>query len=197
MPHPRCRTRSWKDPFLLRTKPAHVGQEVLAGIMGWMTVVSSIAFYGTLFVGDDEGLDQDATVEWFMIVAGLSSIASGTIFNLPFVVAPSVLYAAREAGMTVGGHLAAQVIANLLAAAFLAQGLKLGFATFIPTSLRLGAGCGISMLVSVLGLRSLGLLAASEPFTLQPFTWRSVSYPRPTPTLLQERCLQQPTVHVH
>lgn len=51
-----------------------------------------------MFVGDDEDLDQDATVEIFMLVAGLSSIAFGAIFNLPFIVAPSVLYAAREAG---------------------------------------------------------------------------------------------------
>ncbi|CAM9779260.1 unnamed protein product, partial [Pylaiella littoralis] len=128
----------------------------------------------TLFVGEDEGLDKDATVEGFMIVAGLSSIAFGTFFNLPFIVAPSVLYAAREAGMTVSGHLAAQAIANLLAAAFFARGLKVSLATLIPTALRLGAGCGISMMVSVLGLRSLGLLAASDPFTLQPFTWQSI-----------------------
>lgn len=51
-----------------------------------------------LFVGDDEDLNLDATVEVYLIVAGLSSIAFGAMFNLPFIVAPSVLYAAREAG---------------------------------------------------------------------------------------------------
>lgn len=38
------RTRSWKDPFLLSTKRTNIGQEVLAGVIGWMTVASSVAF---------------------------------------------------------------------------------------------------------------------------------------------------------
>lgn len=73
-----------------------------------------------------------------------------------------------------GGHLAAQAIANLAAATFLSFSLHLSFVSYIPTVLRLGAGCGIAMLVSVLGLRSMGLLV-SDSFTLQPFTWQSVS----------------------
>lgn len=81
--------------------------------------------------------------------------------------------------MAVGGHLASQIIANLLAAAFFALSLKLSFVTFVPTALRLGAGYGTSMMVSVLGLRSLGLLV-SNSFTLQLFTWQSVSDPRTT-----------------
>ena len=72
-----------------------------------------------------------------------------------------------------GEHLADQMIANLVVALFFALALKLSFVSFIPTALRLGAGCGISMLVSVLGLRSLGLLV-SDSFTLQPFTWQNV-----------------------
>ena len=51
-----------------------------------------------LFVGGEEGVDQDATVETFELVAGLSSIAFGAAFNVPFIVAPSVLYAPREDG---------------------------------------------------------------------------------------------------
>lgn len=55
-----------------------------------------------LFRGDDEDssedVDQDATVETFMLVAGVSSIVFGVTFNVPFVVAPSVLYASREVG---------------------------------------------------------------------------------------------------
>lgn len=73
-----------------------------------------------------------------------------------------------------GGHLAAQAIANVAATVFFALALRLSFVSSIPTALRLGAGCGMSMLVSVLGLRDLGLLA-SDSFVLQPFTWQSVS----------------------
>lgn len=76
-----------------------------------------------------------------------------------------------------GEHLAYQLISNLAAAAFFALALELSFVTYIPTALRLGAGCGISMLVSVLGLRiGLGLLV-SDSFSLQPFTWQNVSDP--------------------
>lgn len=75
---------------------------------------------------------------------------------------------------TIGGHLASQAIANLAVALFLSFSLHLSFVSYSPTALRLGAGCGISMLVSVLGMRSLGLLVA-DSFTLQPFTWESVS----------------------
>lgn len=73
-----------------------------------------------------------------------------------------------------GGHLAAQVIANLASAVLCALMPKISFVSHIPTALRIGAGCGISMLISVLGMRSLGLLA-SDSFILQPFTWQSVS----------------------
>lgn len=82
-----------------------------------------------------------------------------------------------------GEHLADQLIANLAAALFFALALKLSFVSFIPTALRLGAGCGISMLVSVLGLRSLGLLVANS-FTLQPFTWQNVSGRRHPSTIM-------------
>lgn len=41
---PRGRARTLKDPFALSAKHATVGLEVLAGVMGWMTVVSSVAF---------------------------------------------------------------------------------------------------------------------------------------------------------
>lgn len=73
-----------------------------------------------------------------------------------------------------GGHLAAQAIANAAATALfaLAGNLKLG--SNIPTALRVGAGCGIAMLVGILGMQGVGLLAANT-FALQPFTWQSVS----------------------
>lgn len=48
-----------------------------------------------LFVSEDD-VDTDATVELFMIVTGISTITFGVGFNLPFIVAPSVLYAVRE-----------------------------------------------------------------------------------------------------
>lgn len=41
---PRNRIRTWKDPFALSAKHADFRQEVLAGVLGWMTVVSSVAF---------------------------------------------------------------------------------------------------------------------------------------------------------
>ena len=41
---PRFYARTLKDPFSLRAKRTDVGREVLSGILGWMTVVSSVAF---------------------------------------------------------------------------------------------------------------------------------------------------------
>lgn len=57
-----------------------------------------------LFVGDDDEVDQTATAEAFLLVTGLSSIGFGVAFNLPFIVAPSVLYAGREAGYVGAGR---------------------------------------------------------------------------------------------
>lgn len=51
-----------------------------------------------LFVGDDDGIDKDATTEMFMVIGGLSTIAFALSFNVPFIVAPSVLYASRGSG---------------------------------------------------------------------------------------------------
>eukprot|EP00752_Nemacystus_decipiens_P012202 g10818.t1 len=124
------------------------------------------------FVGDDDA-DKDATAEAFLLVAGLSTAAFALAFNVPFIVAPSVVYTTREPGVTMGGHLAAQAIANLAATIVFALALKLSFVSNIPTALRLGAGCGISMLVSVLGMRGVGLLSSGS-FALQPVTWQIV-----------------------
>lgn len=50
------------------------------------------------FVGEDEGVDEDATAEVFLFVAGLSTAVFAVAFNVPFIVAPSVLYTTREPG---------------------------------------------------------------------------------------------------
>lgn len=47
---------------------------------------------------NDDDLDKNATAEMFMLVAGVSTIMFGLSTDLPFLVAPSVLYAARETG---------------------------------------------------------------------------------------------------
>lgn len=73
-----------------------------------------------------------------------------------------------------GGHLAAQAVANLAAALAFSLALKTSFVSYIPTALRLGAGCGVSMLVGVLGMRGIGLLEA-DSFTVQAPTWKTVS----------------------
>ena len=49
------------------------------------------------FVGDDEA-DKDATAEVFLVVAGLSTAAFALAFNVPFIIAPSAMYTAREPG---------------------------------------------------------------------------------------------------
>ncbi|CAN0471273.1 unnamed protein product, partial [Ectocarpus sp. 12 AP-2014] len=144
-----------------------------AGVLGWQTVVQSLSFYASLLVGGDESVDQDSTFEAFLFVAGASTMAFGALFNVPFIVAPSVLYSAPETSNSIGGHLAAQALANFGSAMFFALALKLSFVSLIPTALRLGAGCGISVLVSVLGMRNVGVLV-NNSFTLQAFTWQII-----------------------
>ena len=73
-----------------------------------------------------------------------------------------------------GGQLAAQALANAAATLVLACAVKLNLVSYIPTALRVGAGCGVAMLVGVLGMRSVGLLVA-DAFILPPFTWEAVS----------------------
>ena len=72
-----------------------------------------------------------------------------------------------------GGHLAAQAVANTAAALVFWFALKLKLVSYIPTALRIGAGYGVAILVGVLGMRSLGLLVANS-FVLSTFTWESV-----------------------
>ncbi|CBJ33435.1 putative transporter [Ectocarpus siliculosus] len=131
--------------FKIATKQTSIAQEVLAGVLGWQTVVQSLSFYASLLVGGDESVDQKSTFEAFLLVAGASTMAFGAFFNMPFIVAPSVLYSAPETS----------------------------FVSLIPTALRLGAGCGISVLVSVLGMRNIGVLV-NNSFSLQAFTWQII-----------------------
>lgn len=70
--------------------------------------------------------------------------------------------------------MAAQAIANLAAATFFAFALRFSFVSKVPSALRIGAGCGISILVSVLGMRGVGVLTSGS-FVLQPVTWQIVS----------------------
>ena len=46
----------------------------------------------------DDDSDKPATAEIFMLVAGVSTIVFGLSTNLPFIVAPSVLYSSRQTG---------------------------------------------------------------------------------------------------
>jgi len=73
-----------------------------------------------------------------------------------------------------GGQLAAQALANAAAASVFACAVKLNLVSYIPTPLRIGAGCGVAILVGVLGMRSVGLLV-EDAFVLPPFTWETVS----------------------
>ncbi|CAM9405360.1 unnamed protein product [Ectocarpus sp. 4 AP-2014] len=91
----------------------------------------------------------------------------------PYELPLSLRLRPAPSSISIGGHLAAQAVANLAAAAFFTTVLKISFVSYIPTALRLGAGCGISMLVGVLGMRNVGLLVANS-FTLQPVTWQMV-----------------------
>ena len=50
-----------------------------------------------LFV-EKEDLDEDSIAEIFMFAAGVSTIVFGLSTDLPFLVAPSVLYVARQSG---------------------------------------------------------------------------------------------------
>ena len=95
-------------------------------------------------------------------------------FILYYSVLALRLFTPPQISITMGGHLAAQAVANAAAAVAFAFVVRVRMASYIPTSLRLGAGCGISMLVGVLGMRSMGLLK-SNSFTLEAFTWQIVS----------------------
>lgn len=93
-----------------------------------------------------------------------------------------------------GGQLAAQALANAAATVVFACAVKLDLVSYIPTALRIGAGCGVAMLVGVLGMRSVGLLVA-EAFILPPFTWETVS-PVSTSIILELEpcCIRSDTV---
>ncbi|CAM9606327.1 unnamed protein product, partial [Choristocarpus tenellus] len=118
--------------------------------------------------GDDD-YSVNATGEGFLLAAALSTVMMGVITNLPIIVAPSVLYT-RRSSFSVGDILAAQFVSNFCAAVVMGSALRLSLVSYIPTALRVGAGCGISILVSALGGRSMGLLTAND-FALPKFTW--------------------------
>lgn len=69
-------------------------------IYAWLQSLSPAylpAADAALFAGDAD-LDKNAVAEIFMFVAGVSTLVFGLSTDLPFLVAPSVLYVARETG---------------------------------------------------------------------------------------------------
>ncbi|CAM9293468.1 unnamed protein product [Discosporangium mesarthrocarpum] len=163
--------RSLGSPFNLEANKTTLLKEITAGLLGWLAVTTSLSFYAKLFVGEEEH-SLGATVEGFMLVAGVSTILMGCIANLPIIVAPSVLYAS-SGSLPLGGFLAAQFISNIIAAMVIGSMVHLVVVSNIPSALRVGVGCGISTLVSVLGLRSMGILER-DSFELLDLDWKNI-----------------------
>lgn len=89
---------SLKRPRRPSTGPIGLHSSLLRFLCRSPCFTVTIPADASLFVGEDEDVDQDATAEIFLLVAGLSTIVFGVAFNVPFIVAPSVLYSAREPG---------------------------------------------------------------------------------------------------
>ncbi|CAM9224417.1 unnamed protein product [Chrysoparadoxa australica] len=168
----RTAKRSLTNPFNIGSHKTTVVQEVIGGILGWAAIASNMGFYSFLFTnGSDHS--KESTQVLYLIMAGVSTIAMGLVANLPFVVAPSVVYASiGSRPFSPGEFLAGQFLANLGAAILLWFASKRGL-QLMPSQIRGGFGCGLSILVSVLGFRSIGLFSANA-FVINPFTWKSI-----------------------
>lgn len=156
--------------FKLAEKGVTVGSELLAGLTTFATM-AYILFLNPMILGD-AGMDKGAVLVATALAAGIGSILMGLIANLPFALAPGMgmnayftYVVVREMGIPWETALAATFVDGFIFLILSIMPFRARMIEDIPFNIKLAAAAGIGLFISLIGLKSVGIVTAS-PATL-------------------------------
>lgn len=156
--------------FKLEEKGVTVGSEMLAGLTTFATM-AYILFVNPVILGE-AGMDRGALLVATALAAGIGSILMGLIANLPFALAPGMGMNAYFTYVVVKGMgipwqtaLAATFVDGVIFLILSVMPFRAKMIEDIPFNIKLAAAAGIGLFISLIGLKSVGMVTAS-PATL-------------------------------
>ena len=144
--------------------------ELVAGLTTYVTMAYIVVVNPGILAA--AGIDQGAAFVATCLAAAVASAAMGLFANLPIALAPGMGLNAYFAFVVVGAMgvpwqaaLGAVFLSGLLFLAVSLLRVREWLINGIPLSLKLGIGAGIGLFLGLIGLRGMGVVAAS-PATL-------------------------------
>ncbi len=149
-----------------------LGREAVAGVTTFLTMAYVIVVNPAILSGDGSGIPFSGALTATVLISGLATILMGVYAGLPYALAPGMgLNAFVAYTLIAGREIPWQVALGLVfwtGVAFLALSatpLRALIVEAIPAHLRGATAAGIGILLTFLGLKNAGLVAA-DPSTL-------------------------------
>lgn len=163
------------DFFKLKENKTSVGQEVMAGLVTFMTM-AYIIFVNPGILSDAMGKEYfPALVVATCLAAGISTLAMGLFTNYPFALASGMgLNAALAYGLILGMKLTWQTamavvfIEGAIITLLVLTNIREAIMNAIPLNLKRAIGVGIGIFIAFIGLKNAGLVV-DNPATLLSF----------------------------
>lgn len=156
--------------FKLAENGTTLRTEVVAGLTTYLTMAYIVVVNPSILAA--AGIDQGAAFVATCVAAALGSLAMGLMANLPIALAPGMGLNAYFAFTVVGAMgvpwqtaLGAVFLSGLLFLLVSLLRVREWLIGAVPLSLKLGIAAGIGAFLGLIGLRGMGLVAAS-PATL-------------------------------
>lgn len=163
------------DFFKLKENKTSVGQEIMAGLVTFMTM-AYIIFVNPGILSDAMGKEFfPALVVATCLAAGISTLAMGLFTNYPFALASGMgLNAALAYGLILGMKLSWQTamavvfIEGVIITLLVLTNIREAIMNAIPLNLKRAIGVGIGIFIAFIGLKNAGLVV-DNPATLIGF----------------------------
>jgi len=156
--------------FELKARGSNVRREIVAGAVTFLTMSYIIIVNPDIL--SRTGMDKDALIGVTILAAALGTILVGLWANVPFAMAPGMGLNAMFTYMLVSQHkitwaaaLGVVFLSGLVFLILTVIGAREKIVAAIPLSLRIGAGAGIGLFITFIGLSNLGFVV-SNPDTL-------------------------------
>jgi len=156
--------------FELKARGTTLKREAIAGTVTFLTMSYIIAVNPGIL--GETGMDKDALIGVTILAAAFGTMLVGLWANVPFAMAPGMGLNAMFTYMLVKGHgaswqtaLGVVFLSGLVFLLLTLIGAREKIVAAIPLSLRLGAGAGIGLFITFIGLSKLGFIVAN-PNTL-------------------------------
>ncbi|MDP7286498.1 MAG: NCS2 family permease [Phycisphaerae bacterium] len=156
--------------FELKARGTTVKREIVAGAVTFLTMSYIIIVNPAIL--SQTGMDSDALIGVTILAAAFGTVLVGLWANVPFAMAPGMGLNAMFTFMLVRGHgitwqaaLGVVFLSGLVFLLLTVVGARQKIVSAIPLSLRLGAGAGIGLFITFIGLNKLGFIV-DNPDTL-------------------------------